>query len=73
MGGMWIFWILLLVVLVLVVRWAVVGFRQGGSTGITGGDGIRTPETPEDVVKKRYARGEISKEELDSKLQDVRG
>jgi putative membrane protein len=71
MGGMWVFWIFLLVVLVLVVRWAATGFRQGDS-GVTRGDGSRAVETPEDVLKKRYARGEISREEFQSKLRDVR-
>ena len=71
MGGMWLFWILLLVVLVLVARGAGIGFRRDDN-GLTKADEDRAAETPEDVLKKRYARGEISREEFQSRLRDVR-
>jgi uncharacterized membrane protein len=72
---MWIFWILLFVVLAVVVSWALaMGYRRDvGNGGVTGGDGIRTPETAEDVLKKRFARGEISREEFEDRLHAVRG
>jgi putative membrane protein len=62
MAGMWIFWILLIVVIVLLFRWL----------GVPG----RGPEAPresaEEILKKRYARGEIDKEEFDRRLTDLR-
>jgi putative membrane protein len=72
MGGMWLFWLLLLVVLVLAVRWAVSGFgpREGGRRGTPADSAL---ESPEDVLKKRYARGEISKTEFEVKLRDLQG
>jgi putative membrane protein len=74
MGGMWFFWILLFVALAVVVGWALaMSDRRDGHTGVTGGDGIRTPDNAEDVLKKRYARGEISREEFEDRLHAVRG
>jgi putative membrane protein len=69
---MWLFWILLLVVLILAVRWAVSGFgpREGGAASGTRGDSAL--ESPEDVLKKRYARGEISRDEFEVKRRDLR-
>jgi putative membrane protein len=62
MAGMWFFWILLIVVIVLLFRWL----------GVPG----RGPEPPresaEEILKKRYARGEIDKEEFDRRLTDLR-
>jgi putative membrane protein len=71
MGGMWLFWILLLIVLVLVVRSVASGFRQ--REGTRGAPGDSAFESPEDVLKKRYARGEISRDEFELKLRDLRG
>jgi putative membrane protein len=62
-GLMWVFWLAVVVVVV----WAVVRFLGGSSRGTTG-----AAESPEDVLKKRYARGEISKEEYEQILQDLR-
>jgi putative membrane protein len=62
MAGMWIFWVVVIVVLVLVIRW-LAGSARG-------------PETPResaiDILKQRYARGEIDKEEYERKLSDLR-
>ena len=65
MGWMWIFWLLVIVALFFVVLRAAAG---GGKS--SGTDTSRP--SPEDVLKERYARGEIGKEEYDSKLQDLR-
>ena len=58
------FWLLILLVLVLAVRW----LWQAGS-------GIRSVQPPEEsaqeILKKRYARGEIGKEEFEIKKRDL--
>lgn len=62
MGGMWIFWLLVLVGLVLLVRWFLVSERGSGEMR----------ESPEQILKKRYARGDIDKEEYERMLSDLR-
>jgi putative membrane protein len=54
-----IFWILVVVAIVLVIRWAK------GFVGHTSG------ESALDILKKRYAKGEISKEEFEEKKRDI--
>lgn len=64
-GGMWIlgfiFWILILVGLILLIKYLWEG------SGIRGG----SQESALEVLKKRYARGEISKEEFEEKKKDL--
>ncbi len=60
-GLMWIFWILLIVVVV----WAVSVAAGGG-----GGSG-RSEKTPLEILKERYARGEIDREEFEQKKRDL--
>jgi putative membrane protein len=57
-----LFWILLLVGIVFLVVWAVQ--RVGGKGG-------SAEESALDILKKRYARGEISKEEYAEKKRDI--
>lgn len=57
-----LFWILLLVGVVLLVVWAVQ--RMGGG-------GLSSEESALDILKRRYARGEISKEEYEEKKRDI--
>lgn len=66
-GMIWMlfFWIIIIVAVVLVIRWAV-GSQGGGSMTGTG------HESPLELLKKRYARGEISKEEFEQMKQDLR-
>ncbi len=58
------FWLLILLVLVLAVRW----LWQAGSR-------IQSIQRPEEsaleILKKRYARGEIGKEEFETKKRDL--
>lgn len=61
-GFMWIFWILVLVGLFLLIRWLVIQGKSGEK---------RDEESPMDVLKKRYARGEIEKEEFEQKKKDL--
>jgi len=58
---MLVFWGLIIVGLVLVVRWLWDQGRPG-----TGG-----ADSSLEILKRRYARGEISKEEFDRMKQDL--
>ena len=62
MGWIWIirliFWILVLIGLVLLIKYLL---------GIT----AKGHETAIDILKKRYAKGEISKEEFEEKKKDI--
>ena len=60
---MLLFWVLVIIALVLVIRWL-------WTQGYINADAKPT-ETPLDVLKKRYARGEITKEEFDRIKQDI--
>lgn len=57
-GGL--MWIVLLVAIVLVIFFVMKWAKPGG-----------TGETPHDILKKRYAKGEITKEEYDQKKKDL--
>ncbi len=63
-GGLWIvwllFWILIIIGLVLLIKylWEGAGARK-------------VEESALEVLKKRYARGEISKEEFEEKKKDL--
>jgi putative membrane protein len=60
---MFLFWAALIVALVFFIRWLVAAGHRGHQT--VAGHGT---ESALDILKKRYARGEISKEEF----QDMR-
>lgn len=64
MGGgfMWIFWIAVIVGIIFLVKWIVEQGRQSASS---------TDSSPLDILKSRYARGEIDKEEYDLKKKDL--
>jgi len=62
-GWMWLWWLLLVALLGAVV-WAVVR---------TAGAGSQSPDqSPEAVLKQRYARGEIDHEEFERRLSGLR-
>ena len=63
-GGlmMLLFWILIIAGIVLLVRWFI---NEGKLKG------LRTEETPLDILKKRYAGGEINKEQYESTKQEL--
>ena len=65
-GGMWFGWVFWIVIIVLVV-YLVVRLTNQKSNSKT----IQSNETPLDVLKKRYARGEISKEEFESTKKNL--
>jgi putative membrane protein len=67
-GGMWlmpIFWILFIGLVV----WAIVAL-VGGSTESRGADSSKADSALE-ILKSRYAKGEIGKEEYDEKKKDL--
>lgn len=53
-GFMWIFWLLLIVFLVFIIK-AVAGGKSGSKNSMA--------DSPLEIIKKRYARGEIDEEE----------
>jgi putative membrane protein len=61
-GFMWIFWVLIVVGLVLVVKWIVQQNRPVES---------RANESPLEILKKRYARGEIDKAKFEEKKKEL--
>ena len=62
-GGMGLWWLVILALIVAAV-WAV-GRRRGGRSA--------TPsESPEGILKQRYARREIDREEYERRLSDLR-
>jgi putative membrane protein len=61
-GGMWIVWIVLIVAVVLLVR----AFGSGGSASPS-----PRQETPLDILKARYARGEIDDEEFQRRRREL--
>jgi putative membrane protein len=64
MGGMWLWWIIGVGVLVLLV-WVIA--RAAGSTAPPSGD-----DSPDTILKRRYARGELDREEYERRLSDLR-
>ncbi len=66
MGGMWLlsvlFWILIIVGVVLIVRWLTERYGQGKTS---------PDESPLDILKKRYAKGDIDRETFEKMKQDI--
>lgn len=61
-GHMLLWWVLIILGIVVLVRWL------GRSTP---GSPQAPSETALDILKKRYVRGEIGKEEFDEKKRDI--
>ena len=67
-GGGWfgsiimvVFWIVVIIGIVFLIRWLVQ----------SGGHGARSEESALEILKKRYARGEIDKKEFEARKKDL--
>jgi putative membrane protein len=67
MGGIFmiIFWVAVIVAIVFLIRWLLVASRTGAHGPVHGG------ESALDILKKRYARGEIDKQEFEEKKREL--
>lgn len=64
-GGMiigFIFWVLAIIFIVAIIRWAVRGGRHSRWEG---------EDSAIEILKERYAKGEIKKEEFEEKMKDL--
>ena len=57
------FWVAIIVGIVFLIRWLVISVGAGSRSA-------GSQDTPLDILKKRYARGEIDKEEFLEKKKD---
>ena len=62
-GFMWLFWILLVIVIVWLVR---------GAFTVHSHSTAEKQQSALDILKLRYARGEIDRDEYKEKLRDLR-
>lgn len=67
--GGWGMILLLLIVVIVVVGLLRTSGRQSGSTASLPGTGEK--ESPLDILKKRYARGEIDKDQFEQMKKDL--
>ncbi len=61
MFGMWIWWVLLIAVIVGVAWFAKDTSSKGGAS-----------DSPEEILKRRFANGEIDEEEFERRLTELR-
>jgi putative membrane protein len=62
MGWMWPFWIVVIILIVFLVQRASTSSQPPAESGVSA----------EEILKRRYARGEIGKEEYERKLEDLK-
>ena len=67
-GGIFmiVFWILILMGLVFLIRWLIQSTSRDKATGNGTNRAL-------EILKERYAKGEINKEEFESKKKDLLG
>lgn len=61
-GGMWLLWLAVLVIVGGLILFATRSLKRSEPSG----------ESPEEILKKRYARGEIDREEYERAMKDLR-
>jgi len=66
-GGMWFGWIFWIIIVVAVV-WVVIQFSSRNQQNPPGNKPV---ESPMDILKKRYANGEITKDEFERMKKDL--
>ncbi|MFH1624137.1 MAG: SHOCT domain-containing protein [Pseudomonadota bacterium] len=59
-----IFWVAIIVAIVLLIRWLLVSSRAPSH-------GQKSENSALDILKRRYARGEINKEEFEERKRDL--
>jgi len=63
-----LFWVFVIVGVVALIRWLVApAVGQGQATSVS------AHKTPTDILRERYARGEIDREEFLQRLEDLNG
>jgi putative membrane protein len=72
-GGWWFMPIIMIVVLGLIIWGVVMLFRRTGWAGVGGccGNSNVTNDSALEILKRRYASGEISKEEFEEKKKGL--
>lgn len=63
---MLLFWVAIIAGIVLLIRWRVTAGHSGGATDVT-----HHTDTALDILKKRYARGEITQQECEDMRHDL--
>ncbi len=63
-GGIFM-WILLIIIVAVILYFVI---NRGKTTGTSAGS---KKESPSEILKKRYAKGEITKEEFDKLKKDI--
>jgi len=61
-GWMWIFWIAVLFGIIFLIKWIVQQSKENEP---------RVKEDALEILKKRYAKGEINQEEFEQKKKDL--
>jgi putative membrane protein len=59
---MLVFWVLIIIAAVYIIKWIA---------GLSQSETFKTSEAPLDILKKRYAKGEITKAEFEEMKKDV--
>jgi len=67
MGGMWLLWLVVIVAVVLAVL-----FVARVAAGSRGASAPSRGESAEEILRRRYARGEIDREDYQRMLADLR-